>query len=66
MVVDDGEPLDEKVQNLVDELRTDVRRMENDDLAHLQTLENLTTSLDSFANWKADQKLSLDESSPAS
>ena len=66
MVVDDGEPLDEKVQNLVDELRTDVRRMENDDLAHLQTLENLTTSLDSFAAWKADQKLSLDESSPAS
>ena len=66
MVVDDGEPLDEKVQNLVDELKTDVRRMENDDLAHLQTLENLTTSLDSFANWKADQKLSLDESSPAS
>ena len=66
MVVDDGEPLYEKVQNLVDELKTDVRRMENDDLAHLQTLENLTTSLDSFANWKADQKLSLDESSPAS
>ena len=35
MVIDDGEPLDEKVQNLAIELRTDVRKMENDDLAYI-------------------------------
>ena len=40
--------------------------MENEDIAWIQTLENLTTEFESFAKWKENQFYDPNDPSPAS